>query len=126
VNVVEYEFDDDVFGCVDHDTHTIYLDSRLTHGEQRATLAHELGHLEQDVHVSGLWLPASEWKVDRWAAERLVPIEDLVRAIMWSQRLPEIAEELRVDEPTLRSRLRCLTNDEQDALLALGVRFRAP
>lgn len=127
IEIVEYELhdlDDKLLGCTDHYTNTIYLDSHLTCHERRATVGHECGHLKLDACVNGIWVPAPEWKVDRWAARRLIPVEALGRAMLWSQHIPEIAEELFVDEKTVRDRMRYLTDAEQDTLMALGDRMR--
>lgn len=115
--VYEVEFDSDHLGCIDHCRKIIWLDSRLLCREQRATLAHELGHLELDLCVQGKWVPASEDHVDQWAARRLISLPELLHAFRWSMNLDEMAEELWVDRHTLGVRLRCLADDEQDAVM---------
>jgi hypothetical protein len=113
-------------GFCDHYERTIWLDSRLTCAEQRATLAHEIGHLELDVHAGGRWYSAPEWKVDQWAARRLIELGALLRAFQWTADLDEMAEELWVDRHTLRVRLRCMTDEEQDAVMgAISKRWTA-
>jgi len=117
VDVREAELPPSLLGCMDHYTNIIWLDSRLLRGEQRATLAHEIGHLELDPCIAGRWYTAPEWKVDRWAARRLIHVEDLLRAFQWTSNLDEMAEELWVDRHTLRVRLRCMTDEEQDQVM---------
>lgn len=115
--VYETEFDTDHLGCLDHKTHTIWMDSRLLCREQRATLAHEVGHLELDLFVQGVWVPAGEDRVDQWAARRLITLPELLAAFRWSMDLDEMAEELWVDRHTIGVRLRCLSDAEQDAVM---------
>lgn len=115
--VHEAELEPGLLGCTDHERRIVWLDSRLLCREQRATLAHEIGHLELDAHIGGRWYPAPEWKVDRWAARRLLELNTLLRAFQWTTDLDEMAEELWVDRHTLRVRLRCLTDDEQDQVM---------
>ena len=54
------------------------------------------------------------------AARRLIPLDDLARALQWSAYLPEVAEELGVDVATLRARLCGLTPEERDRLPGLS------
>lgn len=117
VDVREAELPSGFLGYCDHYEKTIWLDSRLLHGEQRATLAHEIGHLELDACIGDRWYNAPEWKVDRWAARRLITVDALLRAFQWTSDLDEMAEELWVDRHTLRARLRCLTDEEQDQVM---------
>lgn len=118
IRVVEAELPAGYLGCLDHRDHTIWLDSRLLCHEQRSTLAHEIGHLELDWFVQGQWAPAAEWRVDVWAARHLIPIGPLLQAFKWTSQLDEMAEELFVDSHTLRTRLRCMTDEEQDQAMA--------
>lgn len=125
VHVHEVELPPGLLGCVDHAAGVIWLDSRLNQAEKRCTLAHELGHLERG---PGLCDPghddAEERVIDAWAARLLIPIRDLAKAFQWSAHLPEIAEELWVDEHMLRARLRGLTDTEQDQVMAAIGRAR--
>jgi hypothetical protein len=122
--VHEAELPAGLMGCLDHHRRTVWLDSRLTDVERLSTIAHECGHIELDV-ASGLHVvQAPEWKVDRWAARRLMPVRCLQRAFTWSSSLPEIADELGVDQRMLRARLRCLTDEEQDVIMDAIARMR--
>lgn len=118
VRVYELELDGDLLGCVDLDRRLIWLDSRLTQAEQRSTLAHELGHLERGSICSPGAQTAEERAVEEWAAVRLIDAHALARALQWSCRVEEIADELWVDEHLVRARFRALTDEEQDLLLA--------
>jgi hypothetical protein len=112
-------------GCLDHHRRAIWLDSRLTHVERHCTLAHELGHLTLDTVQGEEVATAGEWKVDRWAARRLIDLRCLERGFTWSSQLAEIADELGVDQKTLRARIRTLTDEEQDAVMTAIQRTRA-
>ena len=124
VTIWETELPGDLLGCLDHNQNAVYVDSRLTCHEKRATVAHEVGHLELDTCVNGLWTPAAEWKVNRWAARHLIPVEALASAMRWTSVVAELADELFVDEKTVRDRFRCMTDAEQDLIMALVGRFR--
>lgn len=118
VRVHELELPGDLLGCVDLGRRIIWLDARLTQAERRCTLAHELGHLERGLPCDPAAQAAEEKAIDEWAARRLLDIHSLTRAFQWSAHLDEIADELWVDLHMLRARLRSLTDDEQDAIMA--------
>lgn len=108
-----------LMGCVDHEQRVIWLTTGLTQAERRCTIAHEVGHLERGPAPDDPALADQEERaVDAWAARLLIPTGALVRAFQWSQHLDEVAEELWVDERMLRARLRALTDDEQDKVMA--------
>jgi hypothetical protein len=109
VVVYEAELPAGYLGCTDADRGIIWLDSRLTSGEQRATLAHEVGHLE-------LGPGATERMVDDWAARRLIGVTDLAAGLRIFGGLPAVAEELWVDERMVRARIAGLSEDERDWL----------
>lgn len=117
VRVYELELDGDLLGCVDVDRRLIWLDSRLTEAERRCTLAHELGHLERGSACSPGAGSREEQAVEEWAAVRLIDARALARALQWSCRVEEIADELWVDEHAVRARFRTLTDEEQDLIL---------
>lgn len=125
VAVHEVELPPGLLGCVDQGRGVIWLDSRLDQAEKRCTLTHEIGHLERG---GGLCDPtfeaAEERAIDAWAARLLIPIRELMRAFQWSTHLAEIADELWVDEHMLRARLRGLTDEEQDMVMAAIARAR--
>lgn len=118
--VYEYDLPDGVLGCTNY-RDAIWLDHRLNQAERRCTLAHELGHLERGpLHpdATQAMLDAEEIAVDQWAARKLITSRDFIAAFSWSLDLHEMAEELWVDVPTLRARIRVGTDEEQDAVMA--------
>lgn len=125
VRVYELDLPPGLMGCLDHHQRAVWLDSRLTEVERTCTLAHECGHLALDAVIDKMVITAHEWKVDQWAARRLVPVRCLARAFTWSSQLSEIADELGLDQRTLRARLRGLTDDEQDVVMEAIKRTRA-
>lgn len=88
----------------------ILVDSRLSKRARRCAVAHELEHVEAGDDGSAPGLHAHiERFAGREAARKLIPLTALVGALLWSQDEHELAEELNVDEDTLRTRLRTLT-----------------
>lgn len=87
----------------------IWLCSRLNQVRRRCTLTHEIVHLERGGVVgAGRARRREERVVDEIAARRLIPLDALTDALRWTQRLPELAEELWVDQPTIRTRMNTL------------------
>jgi hypothetical protein len=88
----------------------IVLDARQTQVQRRSTLAHELVHAERGDEPSGsLVLDArQELAVSKEAARRLIGIRALGEALAWSTCVAEAADELWVDEDTVRVRLQHL------------------
>ncbi|WP_435199499.1 ImmA/IrrE family metallo-endopeptidase [Janibacter sp. GS2] len=83
----------------------IWLDARLSQVERRCTLAHELVHLWRG--HAGCQDERTERLVEADAARYLLPDPwDVANELVWSGGDLEIAaDELWVDEPTLRARL---------------------
>lgn len=108
-HVHEAELPGALLGCVDVGKRIIWLSGDLTHAQRRCTLAFQLGHLEVG--------PASDDAYD-WASRLLMPFEVLLRSYQRYGDLPEIAEELWVDVPMLKARLRGLSNEERSLLEA--------
>lgn len=125
VAVYETELAGDLLGCVDVEGRRIWLDSRLTAAEKRSTLAHEFGHLERGSVCDPAAECTEEKAVEAWAANKLIDAHALARALQWSCRPDEIAEELWVDEHMVRARLRTLTDAEQDLVLRALEHMRA-
>lgn len=92
----------------------IWMTPRQLQAERRCTLTHELIHIERG-HI-GCQLPAIEAEVCEEAARRLIPLDDLVHAVIWGQSPDEVADELWVDLDTLMTRLNTLTDRERRAL----------
>lgn len=115
---VEVRFADlpDDLGWWDPDTRTITLATGQTQAERRCTLAHELEHClrgdEGIGHISPVLAARQEIAVSTAAARRLIALDALIDALLWSQDERELAEQLNVDEDTVRIRLLTLTPDE--------------
>lgn len=82
---------------------TVWLDDQQLQVERRCTLAHELAHIDLG-HTSGC-SDRDEIQASRLAARRLIRLDQLADALVWSQHLDVVAEALWVDVPTLRARL---------------------
>lgn len=98
-------------GRVDYDTATITLHPRLLQAERRATLTHELVHLERGPAVRG-HEAREERAVEIEAARRLIDLAQLVDAVKWTDDVHELAFELWVDPDTVQIRLRSLPEHE--------------
>lgn len=97
----------------------IVLDRRLQQSQRRSALAHELAHVDLGhVQTAGDGPTGSraarrcERQADQLAAERLITVDQLVEALLWSQDERELAEMLWVDVATVRARLRGLSAAE--------------
>lgn len=103
-------------GWWEPDERVLLLDKRQTQAEMRCTVAHELEHIirgDIDVSVISPVLQArQEIAACAAAARRLIPLSRLVDALLWSQDEHELAEQLNVDEDTLKMRLVSLTPEE--------------
>ena len=84
---------------------------RLLQRERRSSLTHELEHVERG--HTGCCDPAEESLVRQAAAHRLISLEALASALAWTRDVTELAEELWVDETTVRTRLDHLHPSEQ-------------
>lgn len=105
---------DGLLGYTDLARGVIVLDRSLTQVERRCTLTHELEHVHRGPISADPCLAAREEAViDRIAARRLVSLRDLVEALMWSDNEHEVADELWVDVPTLRTRIADLAAAER-------------
>ena len=123
LRIVFRELPGDLMGVYFHGpSRVIALDSRLTQAERRCTLAHELVHLERgdDGHCATAWHESKqEALVHQLAARRLIRTEDLALALILHEHLTLQAEELWVDEWTLRTRLAGLSTAERLELAEL-------
>lgn len=103
-------------GWWDPETKVLLLDKRQSRREMRCTVAHELEHIirgDSDVSdTSSVLHTRQEVAACAAAARRLIPLSQLVDALLWSQDERELAEELNVDDDTLRMRLLTLTPEE--------------
>ncbi len=118
VKIVTRELPERVQGCVDPGRGIIWLAEGLSPVEQRCVLAYELAQLHRGPLPEDPCMAAAHRRdCEEWAARMLVPVESLCGAFSMFGYLETIAEWLDVDLPTLRQRLRSLTDAEQDALM---------
>lgn len=96
------------------DGQQIVMSSRLLQRERRAALAHELEHIRHCRIVD--CTHRDEAFIRQAAARRLIDIEQLARALVWTQNVEELAEELWVDVDTVRTRLEHLHPAERHYL----------
>lgn len=103
-------------GLAFHATDTISLRRGMTWAQRRCTLLHELLHLERGPVGPG-WAAQEEESVRRETARRLLPdIKVVAEAIAWASCEEECADELMVDVPVLRYRLKHLHPAERGYL----------
>lgn len=98
-----------IWGRTDFMHSTVTIARGLTQAERRCTIAHETQHVLRGP-VPAHRQAHEEREVDRAAARLLLPdVRAIGEALAWSQlRIAEAADELWVDEPTLRTRLDAL------------------
>lgn len=109
---------DGLLGYTDLARGVVVLDKRLTQVERRCTLTHELEHVHRGPVPADPGLAAREESiVDRIAARRLVTLGELIDALLWSDREHDVADQLWVDIPTLRTRLADLAAHERAAIV---------
>ncbi len=104
-----------ILGRTDYDHRTVTIAHGLTQAERRSTIAHELEHIHRGPVPEHYW-PREELQVDNNAARQLIDIRDLGEALAWAHDEHEAADELWVDVPTLRARLRHLHPSERHYL----------
>ncbi|WP_288337880.1 hypothetical protein [uncultured Gordonia sp.] len=106
------ELEDDHRGCINGNRITIGIDD--PQAQRRCTLTHELVHDERRVFPRDRVLRArEELTVERIASRRLIQLEALVDALLWSRDARETAAELWVDVPMLVAFVRSMTDDER-------------
>lgn len=82
--------------------------------EKRCTIAHELAHAERGPLPHNPVLAAREESaVEQEASRLLIDLDALADALKWAHNLPEAADVLWVDVPTLQVRLDHLHPTEQ-------------
>lgn len=114
VTVTFIELPDGLLGFCEHQTRTIYIAKGLRQRQRRAVLVHELTHLDRGPvsgcnHLAG----REERAVERLASERMIELDALVHALLWSQDENDLAEELWCDVATVRDRIASLTFHER-------------
>ena len=112
IDQVWRDLGDDQLGHYDHRCHRVTLNTGLTQVERRCTLTHELVHAERGP-VAASHREREEVIVEGLAARRLIPLDALVDAMLWSLDESELADELWVDVPTVTARLAGLTDAER-------------
>lgn len=114
------ELEDGCLGWWDRDRREIALDKRQSQAQMRCTLAHELEHVRRgDVdtsEVSPVLAARQEIAACVRAARRLIPMAALISALLWSSDERELAQELNVDQDTVRIRLLTLSETEHAVL----------
>ncbi len=98
----------------------IAIDAGATSAVQRSAMAHELGHheLSHRADTGPTDIARQELRASRWAAQRLVSIDDLAGAVRGAAGWDDVAAQLEVDRPTLDTRLAGLTRAERRRLRA--------
>lgn len=97
---------------------TITLAPGQTQAQRRSTIAHEVIHAERPVFLESLRDKEEHW-VTVEAARRLIAFEDLLVALRWARSVHELAEELWVDEGTVRARLAHLHPSERTKIMTM-------
>jgi hypothetical protein len=101
-----------LLGVTDHGSRTILVAAGQTQRQRRCTVAHEIAHAERAPFPGG-HSDYEERIVDQLAARRLIPFDALLDACRWAHNLHELADELWVDEATVRVRLEHLHPSER-------------
>ena len=107
---------DDLLGVVRRHPPVIALRADTSLAQRRCTLTHELVHLERGIRDCGPWQGREEFEVHREVAYRLIPIDNLARAVLelgGTSDVGALAEMLHVDSETLRLRLQTLDRSER-------------
>lgn len=128
IELVFADLPDDL-GWYDPEKNQIALDRNQSRRQMRCTLEHELEHArrgdEDTSHVSPVLAARQEIAASTRAARNLISLDDLVDALLFSQDECELAEELNVDEDTVKLRLLTLSPEEHaviDARIRLAER----
>lgn len=107
-------------GMYDPDRKVIVVSMGLSDAMVRSVLTEELAHHELGHRPS---CPAEtarmELRARRWAARRLIPLDELAGAMGGMDSWDDVAVDLEVDPMMLRTRIGALTPGEQDELAGL-------
>jgi Zn-dependent peptidase ImmA (M78 family) len=93
----------------------IVLDDRLSRVERRCATAHEIEHaVENDQPIRGhlFFSKKQERRATRRSTKKLIPLDQLVDALLWSRRECEVADALDVTVEALQQRLALMTPAE--------------
>jgi len=107
-------------GMTDFLEGTVTLHPKMTQAQERATLAHELVHVERGPFCTSV-TEHEERIVEGVAAARLITFDAFLSAAKWAQSWSELADELNVDPDTARTRKRLLSRSER-AIVRAAVR----
>jgi hypothetical protein len=117
INVRFADLPEGLLGYTDHARGEVVLDRSLTQVERRCTLTHELEHVHRGpVPLDPCLADREEAVVDGIAARRLVSLRELIEALLLSNHEHDVADELWVDVPTLRTRIAGLADAERAAI----------
>lgn len=101
----------------------IVLHNRLEQVERRCTLEHEKVHIDRG--DMGKCRPEVERSIDRTVARRLVSLDSLMSAMVWTDEIEELADELWVTPQIARARLEILLPAEVALISELIADLRA-
>lgn len=111
----DVDLPDDTIALAYFTSDRIEIGKGLLQSERRSALTHELIHLERGP-VAPAYAELEERTVDDEAARRLISVDALIDALLWSSNEAELAEELWVGEDMIRVRLAGLYPDEKDLI----------
>lgn len=108
-----------MLGLTHHPSKTVWLTNGMTQEERRCTIAHETEHILNGGPMPPLLVAKEERQAREAAARKLLPsVRAIGDALAWAQgNIPEAAEELWVDERTLRDRLEFMRHPAERAYL---------
>lgn len=112
---------DDVHGRTNGEH--IWLDKRLLQVERRCAVTHEMVHVA--LGHTDCQPEASEARVRRITAEKLITTWQLADAVSWAMSTAEMADELWVTPDVLRDWLAMMSPGER-ALIVEALRSREP
>jgi len=125
MRVVEAVLPGRVQGAVDHEERIIWLDAGLSPAARRSTLAYEIAQLQQGPTPGDPCLAAAHQRdAAEWASRMLIDSPALFEAFESCREYREVAAQLGVDIPTVRARLRAMSDAEQDEVFAAILRQR--
>lgn len=105
------------------DGRRVIMDPTILQVERRCAIAHETVHLERGEHCAQDY--AAERRADVIAARRLVTFDALAEALIWSDDLQEVADELWVTPEIARARIDIMRPAELTIVAELIADLRA-
>jgi hypothetical protein len=102
---------DGLIGGTDCAGRTIHLAPGMLQAQRRAVLDHEVMHAEAG--DLGPQHSQREADISRQSAQRLIPLKQLLDAVVWAHTIDELADDCWVDVATMWCRLDNLTDDER-------------